>query len=430
MITNERQYRISRQQLNKFQKAIQRHNIKEASDRLGSEILAVAELDALRSEFNILADQINEYEALKAGKIKRFEAENLDELPEILIRARIAQQLTQKELGEIIGVKEQQIQRYEAARYEGASLRRLNEIAHALNLNITKIIEVRPLKENGKSSLDAELDWSKFPTREMYTRGWFENFTGTLKAALDPSNHVVKNYIENVIRQPAKALHRKQIRSGSNLDEYALLAWECRVITIAMKKDIKVSFNQDLITDNWISGLVRESYNPDGVPNALAKIEEVGIAVVIEPHLAGTFLDGAGFLYKGKPIIGLTLRYDRLDNFWFALLHEIGHLKKHLKKGILVRIFDDFDTRGSSPIESEADDFARESLIPSAVWDKALCRFLRTEETIQMLADEIQIDPSIIAGRIRFESNNYTLLNSLVGQGKVRKFFPSVEFGT
>jgi len=429
MITNERQYKISRQQLSKFQKAIENYSNGDAERRLGSEILARAEMDALQSEYNILSDQISEYEALRSGVIKRFEATNLDELPGIFIRSRIAQQLTQRELGDIVGVKEQQIQRYEATNYSGASLRRLHEISQALKLNITKIIELTPHEANTKLSSGKELAWSNFPIREMYRRGWFEDFNGTLKAALDPSNQVVQNYIGKVIRQPAKAYYRRHVRSGATVDDYALFAWECRILSIAKNKGIKVDFNPESLSDEWITDLVQESRKADGVSRAIAKIEETGIAVIIEPHLSGTHLDGAAFLYRRSPIIGLTLRYDRLDNFWFALLHEIAHVKKHIRQGKIVRIFDDLELKGTDRIETEADSFAQEALISYQVWDKAICRFLRTEETVKLLAKEISIHPSIIAGRIRYEANNYTILSDLVGQGMVRKHFTDVNFG-
>ncbi|MEN1395396.1 hypothetical protein AAIH23_34865, partial [Pseudomonas aeruginosa] len=60
-------------------------------------------------------------------------------------------------------------------------------------------------------------------------------------------------------------------------------------------------------------------------------LEEAGISVVIEPHLKGTMLDGAALLdTDGTPIIGLTLRNDRIDNFWFTLIHEVAHIWKHM----------------------------------------------------------------------------------------------------
>ena len=62
-----------------------------------------------------------------------------------------------------------------------------------------------------------------------------------------------------------------------------------------------------------------------------ALLEKHGIVVIIEPHLKGTQLDGAALRDAGgEPIIGITLRHDRLDNFWYTLLHEVAHLWRHV----------------------------------------------------------------------------------------------------
>ena len=61
-------------------------------------------------------------------------------------------------------------------------------------------------------------------------------------------------------------------------------------------------------------------------------LQKYGIRLVIEPHLPGTFLDGAAMhALDGGPIIALTLRYDRIDNFWFSLMHELAHVARHPK---------------------------------------------------------------------------------------------------
>ena len=139
MVTNERQFRITKSQLAKLRAAAADFDIAEANKRLGSPILARAELGALESEIEALSAQLRDYEALKSGAVRVLQAENLSELPGILIRARIAQGLSQRELAQMLGLKEQQIQRYEAEGYATASFRRLSEVAAALKLSLQTV---------------------------------------------------------------------------------------------------------------------------------------------------------------------------------------------------------------------------------------------------------------------------------------------------
>ena len=421
MITNERQYKITKRQLAGIQQAIKEFNLQEVTERINSAVLAKAELEALQSEADVLENQIKEYEMLRSGRITNFQAKSLGELPRVLIHARIAQRLSQRELADLIGLKEQQIQRYESEEYGSASLRRLREIADALRLNITGIAEISP-----KSS---ELEWTRFPIKEMYKRGWFEGFSGSLDAALQEAEALIQNFLSSAIKKPAIAHHRKKVRSGAQIDQYALLAWECRVLNLAAQAKNNIAYQHQLISSGWIAELVKTSSQPDGPKLAKAMLQEVGINLIIEPQLPNTYLDGAALLYDNFPIIAMTLRFDRLDNFWFVLLHELFHVIKHLQKGKLESVFDDLEALSEEEIELEADNLASEALIPESKWTHALARYVRSEQSIISFSRELGISPTIVAGKIRHEANNYVILSDLVGQDEVRKHFPEASFG-
>ncbi|MBF0530611.1 MAG: ImmA/IrrE family metallo-endopeptidase, partial [Deltaproteobacteria bacterium] len=155
-----------------------------------------------------------------------------------------------------------------------------------------------------------------------------------------------------------------------------------------------------------------------------------GIHLVVVAHLPQTYLDGAAmFLADKTPVIGLTLRHDRVDNFWFALLHELAHLGRHLDDGNEVFI-DDHNLRkreGENLMEKEADEWAEEALMPADKWDECLIRGAANEAMVVALAEKLEVNPAVIAGRIRFEQNNYRLLTRLVGQGEIRKHFPEFK---
>ena len=187
-------------------------------------------------------------------------------------------------------------------------------------------------------------------------------------------------------------------------------------------------YNQRTITDEWLTELAHLSCKEDGPKMAIEYLRNSGIRVVIEFHLPNTYLDGAAFLLSdGSPIIGMTLRHDRLDNFWFVLFHELVHIMKHLHKGDIESIFDDLEANADD-IEQVADEQAGEILVPEDKWNTALARFVRSEDSIRDFANELGIHPAIVAGKIRREAKNYTILLDMVGRGKVRKLFPNTYF--
>jgi HTH-type transcriptional regulator / antitoxin HigA len=85
--------------------------------------------------------------------------------------------------------------------------------------------------------------------------------------------------------------------------------------------------------------------------------------MVVVKHLPRTYLDGAAMKGRdGRRIVAVTLRYDRIDHFWFCLFHELAHVAKHLDADD-ESFFDDLSLVASDDKEKEADRFAREGLI-------------------------------------------------------------------
>ena len=134
----------------------------------------------------------------------------------------------------------------------------------------------------------------------------------------------------------------------------------------------------------------------------------------------------------GVPVVALTIRYDRLDNFWFTLLHECAHIVRHLATASgadSVAFFDDLDVAEVSDVrEQEADQFARESLVPKDKWLASAVAFAPSVDAALALAEELGVSPAVIAGRVRHEKRNFRLLGPLVGAGQVRRHFPEVRF--
>lgn len=137
MIKNDRQYRLSKAQLRAFEGAITdlQHRAVPAGVDPG---LPELERRALESQREELSSEVQEYEALKAGKVTNFEAHSLEELPTLLVKARIARGITHKQLAKRLGIKEQQVQRWESNDFSGASIENLKSIGDALRVVLTQ----------------------------------------------------------------------------------------------------------------------------------------------------------------------------------------------------------------------------------------------------------------------------------------------------
>lgn len=135
MITNERQYRITKTQLQRCDDDLAAHDGRTPSADVDPR-LHQAMRDALVSEADELRAQIEHYEQLRDGTITGRELDSLRELPTALIEARIAAKLTQRTLADRLGIAEQQVQRWEATAYAGVGLERLQDIADALQTRI------------------------------------------------------------------------------------------------------------------------------------------------------------------------------------------------------------------------------------------------------------------------------------------------------
>src|SRR5438105_587427 len=142
MIKNERQYKITKALARQFEEALT--EVRQRASHKGVDLSArQLEEEALKSQLADLRSDLEAYEALRSGRQNVIEVKSLADLPVALIQARIASGMSQRELADKLGLKEQQIQRYEMTEYASASMNRVLEIAGVLRLKVPKDISVR-----------------------------------------------------------------------------------------------------------------------------------------------------------------------------------------------------------------------------------------------------------------------------------------------
>ena len=132
MIKNERQYRITKAQASRFRQTLENIRRRSADTPDLNPRIAQAQEEAVQSQVADLEQELREYQSLRAGGFELEELHAIDGVATALIKARIARGLSHKDLAERLGLKEQQIQRYEATDYVSASLGRIREVANVL----------------------------------------------------------------------------------------------------------------------------------------------------------------------------------------------------------------------------------------------------------------------------------------------------------
>lgn len=290
------------------------------------------------------------------------------------------------------------------------------------------------LKEEQEHQVEwsGDFDWRRYPIRQMVRFGWMKARRGIR------SEEDVKDLMERFaapvggIDSAGASMYRRtrSIRSARTMDPYALYAWCTRVRIRALEAPLNRKFSKSDLTGEVLRDIAKLSARPKGPLLAAEAIRELGIHFIVERHLARTHLDGAALFSKNnEPIIALTIRNDRLDSFWFCLLHECAHVMLHLNEGAKEWIDDLETTPQNSEQERQADSRAIEALVPSKSFRNSRAYSVRTPAAVLELASALEVNPAVVAGRIRFEANDYRILNQLVGRGEVRRLFPEVFDG-
>lgn len=265
--------------------------------------------------------------------------------------------------------------------------------------------------------------WDNRLVAEMESRGYFGNRSLKKHSKLE----LLKDFFSSISAQPQMAmmLRKSNYRSSLLTDKRALIAWSNRVIQKAKKIKVTKKYKDESIDLNFMQEFVKLSSQENGVILAQKHLKDIGIILVIEPHFSKTYLDGAAILVnKENPVIGLTLRHDRLDNFWFTLMHELAHISLHYNQDISL-FYDELETAsaGLDEKEQEADELAEESLLPKAKWEVSPARLIPSSMAANSLAKELGVHVAIIAGQIRHKGNKYIYLNKIISEAKVRSYF-------
>lgn len=360
-------------------------------------------------------------EAVKAYEAETVESEFPDAISAIKFRMEEAG-LTQRDLIPLIGSRAKVSEVLSGKRELTMSM------ARALHEHLgvpADVLLKRPGASFGPVPTREEL--RRFPWREMVNRGWVEGRDSLRDYVEEMYSELVGPAGGPNVLAGVRPRKNDQRRVNAKTNFYALWAWCWRVVGIANQNLPRADFRPGTVDMEFMRKVARCSEQEDGPLAARDCLAERGIALVVERHLPRTYLDGAALrLDSGLAVIGLTLRYDRIDNFWFTLMHELAHVGLHLDGGEERVFFDDHDLKESIPIEEEADELAEDALIPRDVWETSAAAENPSPIAVYDLSRKAEVHMAVAAGRVRYESKDYRLLSQFVGKGEVRRLFGGV----
>jgi transcriptional regulator with XRE-family HTH domain len=343
MITNERQYKITRSEADRFRKAI--GDLAKAPARADVHPrLLQAEREAMESQLADLQAEIAEYDRLKSADLSVISIGSFDELADGLIKARIAGGLSQKALADRLGLKEQQIQRYEAERYASASYQRLREIADALGVRIKNdiLLPVAPNSFGGLVSklrqvgLDRDFLLSRLLPSPDAARASGEVGSEDDDYALTTKTGAVLERVfgwtrDNVFGAQALVAPRFAAaearfkmpanRARATTSLYAAYANYLAVVALKGARSLSKS---EIPTDaEAMHRCILDRYETVDLRSALHTAWDLGV-VVLPLRDRGAF-HGACWRYEGRNVVVLKQTSKHEARWLFDLLHELFH---------------------------------------------------------------------------------------------------------
>lgn len=197
------------------------------------------------------------------------------------------------------------------------------------------------------------------------------------------------------------------------IDDKNMFAWSS-LAQYKAKQQKSNTFNFDNLGQLRINLNTLFYENTDTINRVQTLMSQFGVKMLLIDKLEKTPIDGFSFWSEKNPVIALTLRHNRIDNFAFTIMHEIGHIDLHLRNDRDKKFMDLTRKKNVDECERQADKYAQESLIPTNVWQDVLDNnYPLNDDRITTLGNKYRINPAILFGRVCYEKNNYRVKTSI-----------------
>lgn len=429
MIKNDRQYRITKAAVSRFEEALRHFESGKAPTEPGVHpAIQRAQYEATVSQLDELRSQLREYEDLVSGKVGVLELASLRDLSRALIQARISTGLSQKDLAEKLGLKEQQIQRYEATDYQQASLARLLEIADALNIKVRKELFLPKSECDVKDMFERlrDIGLSKdFILNRLVPRGAGEDLVHADQEKLSQLLFDVTGTVSHVFGWAPAAIMggerpwfdsgvlgaaRFKLSQTAEEKSLAVYTFYAHFLSLLLLKATDELPAKPVPTDPDVAHrAIVEQYGSMSFRNALMYCWDLGIPV-LPLNDPGAF-HGACWRINGRNVIVLKQRTSSLARWLFDLLHEFRHAGEDPGSPTreIIEAPETSDERIHSDEEQEASWFAGEVILDGRAEELAkLCEkrargsIERLKSVVQDVAKETMTDVAALANYLAF----------------------------
>jgi HTH-type transcriptional regulator / antitoxin HigA len=266
-------------------------------------------------------------------------------------------------------------------------------------LNLESVYRLSKAKPADESVSRRANLYSRFPVRELLKRRWVEP-----SDSLDVVEHRVCGFyrIHSINEQPQFAHAAK----AAQYDERSPLQWAWLFRARQLAKAVQVASFSEAKLRAAVVKLRQLLVAPEEIRQVPQILADAGVRFVIVEFLPGAKIDGAAFWIDEVPVIAMSLRFDRVNNFWFVLRHEIEHiLNKDGNLVVDVELTESLQRKDTlPPKEVRANEAASEFLVPRKELNSFIVRVrpLYSEQRILLFAKRIGVHPGLVVGQLQF----------------------------
>ena len=254
--------------------------------------------------------------------------------------------------------------------------------------------------EENKAIEERSILYQYLPIREMKKRGWIDNsqsFEKVKKSILKFFG--VKNLeeLKEGLQKKELALTFRRSEAHQHFNGFYAYTWFLMAKKLSKQRNLGHAYNKEKL-EELARRIGEYSLYPEGIEQFLEELENIGVRFMVLPHLRKTYIDGASFMDEYSPVIVYTKRYDRIDNFWFTVAHEIAHILYHNLDDEKPFI-DNLTDLSNNEIEVEANNIAGEWLKRDQILDyfKGSYGYI-SEVKVNDCSEKLRIHPALVVG--------------------------------